>query len=82
MPYVSVHVDLDDFDDDDLIRELENRGYECAKSGALRASIDSRVDHLLDCGMDKAAAEELLQLAEQSRGLDGRLTKFLTYTHH
>lgn len=27
MPYVNVHVDLNDFDDEDLIDELENRGY-------------------------------------------------------
>lgn len=27
MPYVSVNVDLDDFDDGDLIVELEGRGY-------------------------------------------------------
>ena len=27
MAYVSVDVDLDDFDDDDLIGEIESRGY-------------------------------------------------------
>lgn len=27
MAYVSVHVDLDEFDDDELIDELESRGY-------------------------------------------------------
>ena len=27
MAYVSVHVDLDEFDDDELIEELESRGY-------------------------------------------------------
>jgi hypothetical protein len=27
MPYVSVDVDLDDFDTDDLIRELDDRGH-------------------------------------------------------
>ena len=83
MPYVSVHVDLDNFDDDDLIEELESRGYECIKSDSMGGqTVDNRVSHLLDCGMDKAAAEELLQQVEQSRGIAGRLTKFLNHTHH
>lgn len=32
MPYVQVEVDLGDFDDDDLIRELRHRGYSIDKS--------------------------------------------------
>ena len=28
MPYVSVDIDLDDFDDDDLIEEIERRGLD------------------------------------------------------
>lgn len=32
MPYVEVDVDLGDFDDDDLIRELKHRGYSIDKS--------------------------------------------------
>ena len=27
MPYVTVDVDLDEFDDDELVEELEHRGY-------------------------------------------------------
>lgn len=27
MPYINIDVDLDEFDDDDLIEELEDRGY-------------------------------------------------------
>jgi hypothetical protein len=38
MPYVNVHVDLDDFDDDDLIDELKSRGL----SGLVNASSDTK----------------------------------------
>lgn len=38
MPYVNVHVDLDDFDDEELIEELEIRGY----------SVDSRASGDID----------------------------------
>ena len=33
MAYVSVHVDLDEFDDEELIEELESRGYKVLKDG-------------------------------------------------
>ena len=31
MAYVSVHVELEEFDDDELIEELESRGYKVLK---------------------------------------------------
>ena len=31
MPYVSVHIDLDEFDDDELVEELEIRGYRVSR---------------------------------------------------
>ena len=33
MAYVSVHVDLDEFDDEELIEELESRGYKVSEDG-------------------------------------------------
>lgn len=33
MPYVNVHIDLDEIDDDELIDELKSRGYEVQSSG-------------------------------------------------
>jgi hypothetical protein len=38
MPYISIDVELDDFDDDDLIEELQSRGY----SGLVNASSDTK----------------------------------------
>ena len=38
MPYISIDVELDDFDDDDLIEELESRGH----SGLVNASSDTK----------------------------------------
>jgi hypothetical protein len=38
MPYVHVDVDLDDFDDDELIEELQSRGF----SNLLNASSDTK----------------------------------------
>lgn len=33
MAYVSVDVDLDEFDDEELIEELESRGYKVSEDG-------------------------------------------------
>ena len=33
MPYVSIDIDLDDFDDDDLIEEIERRGLDYNTQG-------------------------------------------------
>jgi hypothetical protein len=38
MPYVHIDVDLDDFDDDELIEELQSRGF----SNLLNASSDTK----------------------------------------
>lgn len=59
MPYVNVHVDLDDFDDEELIEELETRGYSVDSQAS--GDIDSQLmeiylqrrlglpyDHLID----------------------------------
>lgn len=38
MPYVNIDVDLEDFEDDDLIEELQSRGL----SGLVNASSDTK----------------------------------------
>lgn len=38
MPYVNVHVDAEDFDDEDLIEELESRGYSVNQEASGEAS--------------------------------------------
>lgn len=69
MPYVSVHVDLDDFDDEDLQQELESRGYLVTKDkGLSRAGDIEYVEHLAACGLVDAAREEALKLVGQVIG--------------
>lgn len=40
MPYVNVHVELDDFEDDDIVTYLIHRGYAVVKTKANTESID------------------------------------------
>lgn len=58
MPYITVeaHVDLDDFDTDDLIEELESRG----KGGNISSPIIdlARIEHLIVCGQIEQAKAE------------------------
>lgn len=67
MPYVSVHIDLDDFDDEDLIKELESRGYTCSKDAAGFEGLD-RIEHLAICGQLEIARAEALQLVSAAIG--------------
>lgn len=67
MPYVSVHIDLDEFDDDDLISELESRGYTCSKAAAGVEGLD-RIEHLAICGQLEIARAEALQLVSAAIG--------------
>ncbi len=58
MPYITVeaHVDLDDFDTDDLIEELKSRGHGSAE---LNPMIDlTRIEHLIVCGQVEQAKAE------------------------
>jgi len=69
MPYVSVHVDLDDFDDSDLKRELESRGFQVAKSTGLPSREDlEHVEHLASCGFVADARQEALMLIGSAIG--------------
>lgn len=62
MPYI--HIDLDDFDDDDLIEELRDRGYFVAAKGSTVDDVGdlTHVEHLAVCGQLDAARAEALAL--------------------
>lgn len=70
MPYVNVHIDLDDFDDDDLIEELESRGYTCTKDSDSVAGLEGleHVEHLITCGLIDVARAEALDLVGKAIG--------------
>lgn len=68
MPYVSVHIDFDDFDEDDLVEELESRGYTCTKNAPAGLDGLDRVAHLAICGQLEIARAEALQLVSQAIG--------------
>jgi hypothetical protein len=68
MPYVSVHIDLDDFDEDDLVEELESRGYTCTKNAPAGLDGLDRVEHLAICGQLEIARAEALQLVSKAIG--------------
>ena len=77
MPYVSVWVDdveLDEFDDTELIEELEKRGYSCVK-GATSIDGIELISHLLDCGLVAYARDEALRMLEQQVGRPGVFTQ-------
>lgn len=63
---VDVEVDLGDFDDDDLIDQLELRGYVVSK-GVTRHDFE-RVEHLATCGQIEAARAEALALVGEAIG--------------
>jgi hypothetical protein len=69
MPYVHVHIDPDDFDTDDLIEELESRGYTVSKNSGTEAlgSLD-HIEHLAICGQIEIARAEALQLVSKAIG--------------
>lgn len=60
MPYVEVDIDLDMFDDDDLVEELENRGFKLSLGGEdiVRQMYDNQklgkpIDKLLELLYDR-----------------------------
>ena len=69
MPYVSVDIDLDEFDEDDLVQELESRGYRVSKTNGTEALGDlEHVKHLALCGLIADAQNEALELVEKAIG--------------
>lgn len=72
MPYVHVDIDLDEFDTEDLIEELESRGYTCSKhkrEADLGGLGDlEHIEHLAICGQLDVARTEALQLVSKAIG--------------
>ena len=74
MPYVSVHIDLDEFDEDDLVQELESRGYRVSKAHEPATLVDlehvdlEHVEHLALCGLIADARNEALELVGKAIG--------------
>ena len=69
MPYVSVHIDLDEFDDDELVKELETRGYSVSKAQEPAALGDlEHIKHLALCGLIADARNEALELVGKAIG--------------
>ena len=69
MPYVSANIDIDDFDEDDLVQELESRGYRVSKTNGTEALDDLEyVEHLALCGLIADARNEALELVGKAIG--------------
>ncbi len=68
MPYIHIHIDFDEFDDDDLISELESRGYTCSEDLMTGVEGLDRIEHLVVCGQLEAARAEAMQLVSAAIG--------------
>lgn len=69
MPYVSVEVDIADFDSSDLMDELESRGYQVTKGTSVSTLGDlDHVEHLALCGLLADAQQEALMLVGTAIG--------------
>lgn len=59
---VDVDVDLEDFDTDDLIAELESRGEEISLPNGFCMP---RIEHLVACGLIDQAKKEAWEMIEK-----------------
>ena len=69
MPFVSVHIDFDEFGEDELVEELEIRGYRVSKAHkpATLGGLE-HVEHLALCGLIADARNEALELVGKAIG--------------
>ena len=69
MPFVSVHIDFDEFDDDELVKELEIRGFRVSKAyePATLSGLE-HIEHLAICGLIDDARNEALKLVGKAIG--------------
>ncbi len=77
MPYVEVWVEdaeLSEFEDDDLVKELQQRGFSVAKKPVDAEGME-RIEHLIDAGMYQVAKDEALYLIESQLGRHGTLSR-------
>ena len=69
MPLVSVHIDFDEFDDDELVKELEIRGFRVSKAQEPATLGDlEHIKRLALCGLLADAQNEALELVEKAIG--------------
>ncbi len=76
MSYVTaeVLVDLNDFDDEDLVEHLEANGYVCTKDGSSTSTESiaghelDHIDHLFICGQKQAAISEIFSVVGRAIG--------------
>ena len=69
MPFVSVHIDFDELDDDELVKELEIRGYSVSKAHEPATLGDlEHIEHLAICGLIADARNEALKLVGKAIG--------------
>ena len=60
--YVDVDIDLDDFDDDELLCELRSRGVKVyASIGELQKEADEKLA-IIDCGNEAAFTDSIKQI--------------------
>jgi hypothetical protein len=77
MPYVNVWVDdteLDEFEDDDLVAELQGRGYVITKTPVEPEGLE-RIEYLIAIGMYREARTETLQLVEAQLGRPNTISR-------
>lgn len=71
MPYVNVWIETDDLVDDiadeELVEELEGRGYSCFKNQAISGDF-AIVEHLSVCGLIAEARAEALKIVGNAIG--------------
>lgn len=78
MPYVHVDIDMYDFDDDDLIGELESRGYYVDKKKSGNYDIETVIWHF----RNNRIKEALIALERIESGLMGISDKTVDAAKH
>lgn len=73
MAYVNVDVDLGDFDDDDLIQELEERGWDIPDKGSYMPSLAVDMIDWFRRGNAKEAMIMLERIYPEMRGISDRV---------
>jgi hypothetical protein len=70
MPYIHVDIDPEEFEDDELIEELESRGYVVIRKDGTSESLGNldHIEHLVVCGQIEHARAEALLLVGRSIG--------------
>ncbi len=70
MPYIEIEVELDSFSDEDLIDELEGRGYDVSNlSDASDFGIDIDIDFLIaEHHYGKLTSDELVKKLYDAKG--------------